>query len=33
MIIIGSESEEDALMAAQKISKDIKKLTNKKIKL
>lgn len=33
MIIIGSESEDDAFLAAQKISKEIKKLTNKKIKL
>ena len=33
MIIIGSESEDDAYLAAQKISKEIKKLTNKKIKL
>lgn len=33
MIIIGSESEDDAFVAAQKISKEIRKLTNKKIKL
>ena len=33
MIIIGSESEEDAQIAASKIAKEIKKLTNKKIKL
>lgn len=33
MIIIGSESQEDAQIAANKISKQIKKLTNKKLKL
>ena len=33
MIIIGSESEEDAQLAASKIAKEIKKLTNKKIRL
>ena len=33
MIIIGSESEDDAQLAAQKISREIKKLTNKKIRL
>lgn len=33
MIIIGSQSEEDAEIAANKISKQIKKLTNKKLKL
>jgi len=33
MIIIGSESETDAHVAAQKIAKEIKKLTNKKVKL
>lgn len=33
MIIIGSESEEDAEVAAKKIANEVKKLTNKKLRL